>query len=77
VRVRASGSRRFNDLRCGVPRMSSSLLAQRLRRLEAFGTVRRQALGKVRPTSTSSQRKKGATASRRRTAARTCNDWRH
>lgn len=41
------GSRRFNDLHRGVPRMSSSLLAQRLRRLEEFGIVRRQALGKV------------------------------
>lgn len=41
------GSRRFNDLHRGVPRMSSSLLAQRLRRLEDFGVVRRRALGKV------------------------------
>lgn len=41
------GSRRFNDLHRGVPRMSSSLLAQRLRRLEEFGIVRRQARGKV------------------------------
>lgn len=41
------GSRRFNDLHRGVPRMSSSLLAQRLRRLEEFGVVRRRAVGKV------------------------------
>ncbi len=41
------GSRRFNDLHRGVPRMSSSLLAQRLRRLEDFGVVRRTALGNV------------------------------
>lgn len=41
------GSRRFNDLHRGVPRMSSSLLAQRLRRLEEFGVVRRTALGNV------------------------------
>lgn len=41
------GSRRFNDLHRGVPRMSSSLLAQRLRRLEEFGVVRRRALGNV------------------------------
>jgi DNA-binding HxlR family transcriptional regulator len=41
------GSRRFNDLHRGVPRMSSSLLAQRLRRLEEFGVVRRSAVGKV------------------------------
>ncbi len=41
------GSRRFNDLHRGVPRMSSSLLAQRLRQLEAFGVVRRTPLGNV------------------------------
>jgi len=41
------GSRRFNDLHRGVPRMSSSLLAQRLRRLEEFGVVRRTPLGNV------------------------------
>lgn len=41
------GSRRFNDLHRGVPRMSTSLLAQRLRRLEEFGVVRRAAAGKV------------------------------
>lgn len=41
------GSRRFNDLHRGVPRMSSSLLAQRLRQLEEFGVVRRTALGNV------------------------------
>jgi DNA-binding HxlR family transcriptional regulator len=41
------GSRRFNDLHRGVPRMSTSLLAQRLRHLEEFGVVRRRAVGKV------------------------------
>ena len=41
------GSRRFNDLHRGVPRISSSLLSQRLRRLEECGVVRRSALGKV------------------------------
>jgi DNA-binding HxlR family transcriptional regulator len=41
------GSRRFNDLHRGVPRMSTSLLAQRLRRLEEAGVVRRSAAGKV------------------------------
>jgi DNA-binding HxlR family transcriptional regulator len=41
------GSRRFNDLHRGVPRMSSSLLAQRLRQLEDFGVVRRTPLGNV------------------------------
>lgn len=33
VRELLSGSKRFNDLHRGVPRMSTSLLAQRLRRL--------------------------------------------
>jgi DNA-binding HxlR family transcriptional regulator len=41
------GSRRFNDLHRGVPRMSSSLLAQRLRQLEDFGVLRRTARGNV------------------------------
>lgn len=41
------GSKRFNDLHRGVPRMSTSLLAQRLRRLEELGVVRRTAAGKV------------------------------
>jgi DNA-binding HxlR family transcriptional regulator len=47
VRELLCGSKRFNDLRRGVPRMSTSLLAQRLQRLEAFGVVRRTAVGKV------------------------------
>lgn len=41
------GSKRFNDLRRGLPRMSTSLLAQRLKRLEEFGIVQRAAAGKV------------------------------
>ena len=47
VRELLCGSRRFNDLHRGVPRMSTSLLTQRLRRLEEFGVVRRDAVGKV------------------------------
>ena len=47
VRELLCGSRRFNDLHRGVPRMSTSLLAQRLRRLEEFGIVGREAAGKV------------------------------
>jgi DNA-binding HxlR family transcriptional regulator/putative sterol carrier protein len=47
VRELLCGSRRFNDLHRGVPRMSTALLAQRLRRLEEFGIVRRTAAGKV------------------------------
>jgi DNA-binding HxlR family transcriptional regulator len=47
VRELMCGSRRFNDLHRGVPRMSTSLLAQRLRHLEELGVVRRRAVGKV------------------------------
>jgi DNA-binding HxlR family transcriptional regulator len=47
IRELLCGSKRFNDLRRGVPRMSTSLLAQRLQRLEEFGIVRRAAAGKV------------------------------
>ena len=47
VRELLCGSRRFNDLHRGVPRMSTSLLAQRLRRLEEAGIVRRAVSGKV------------------------------
>lgn len=47
VRELLCGSKRFNDLHRGVPRMSTSLLAQRLVRLEQFGVVRRDAVGKV------------------------------
>ncbi|MDG4649762.1 helix-turn-helix domain-containing protein [Roseibacterium sp. SDUM158017] len=42
VRELVAGSTRFNDLRRGVPRMSRSLLAQRLRELEAAGIVERR-----------------------------------
>lgn len=47
VRELLCGSRRFNDLRRGVPRMSTSLLARRLQTLEEAGVVRRTAVGKV------------------------------
>lgn len=47
VRELLCGSKRFNDLHRGVPRMSTSLLAQRLRHLEGIGVIRRQACGKV------------------------------
>jgi len=47
VRELLCGSRRFNDLHRGVPRMSTSLLARRLLSLEAAGVVRRTAAGKV------------------------------
>lgn len=47
VRELLCGSKRFNDLHRGVPRMSTSLLAQRLRHLEEIGVVRRAQVGKV------------------------------
>lgn len=53
VREILCGSRRFNDIRRGVPRMSATLLSQRLRKLEEIGVVRRergQAGWEYRPT---------------------------
>ncbi len=47
VRELLCGSKRFNDLHRGVPRMSTTLLAQRLRHLEGIGVVRRTQAGKV------------------------------
>jgi len=47
VRELLCGSKRFNELHRGVPRMSTNLLAQRLRHLEDIGVVRRTAVGKV------------------------------
>lgn len=47
VRELLCGSKRFNDLHRGVPRMSTSLLAQRLRHLEDVGVVCRTHAGKV------------------------------
>lgn len=47
VRELLCGGKRFNDIHRGVPRMSTSLLTQRLRRLEEFGVLHRVAVGKV------------------------------
>lgn len=47
VRELLCGSKRFNELRRGVPRMSTSLLAQRLRHLEEIGVVTRAPKGKA------------------------------
>jgi DNA-binding HxlR family transcriptional regulator len=47
VRELLCGSKRFNELHRGVPRMSTSLLSQRLRHLEELGVVRRTANGKI------------------------------
>lgn len=41
IRELLCGSTRFNDLRRGLPRMSATLLAQRLRKLEETGVIRR------------------------------------
>ncbi len=41
IRELMCGSTRFNDLRRGLPRISSTLLAQRLRSLEKLGVVKR------------------------------------
>jgi DNA-binding HxlR family transcriptional regulator len=43
LRELLAGSTRFNDLRRGVPKMSPSLLSQRLKELEAAGIVERRA----------------------------------
>lgn len=42
IRELLCGSTRFNDIRRGVPRMSATLLTQRLRKLEDMGIVRRE-----------------------------------
>src|SRR6516165_2678072 len=42
LRELISGSTRFNDLRRGVPKMSPTLLSQRLRELEAARVINRQ-----------------------------------
>jgi len=42
VRELLCGSRRFNDLRRGVPLMSPSLLSQRLKALQEYGIVERR-----------------------------------
>jgi len=45
VRELILGSRRFNDLRRGNPRMSPALLSKRLRTLEQVGVIRREMVG--------------------------------
>lgn len=48
IRELMSGSRHFNDIHRGVPRMSRTLLSQRLRALARAGVVRREdAAGRV------------------------------
>jgi DNA-binding HxlR family transcriptional regulator len=44
MRELMAGSTRFNDLRRGVPKMSPTLLSQRLKELEEAGIVQRRAL---------------------------------
>ncbi|MEV0152215.1 helix-turn-helix domain-containing protein [Micromonospora sp. NPDC050686] len=50
VRELLSGSRHFNELRRGLPRMSPTLLSRRLHQLVRAGVVRRQADGAYVPT---------------------------
>lgn len=45
VRELVSGSRQFNELRRGLPRMSPSLLSKRLKQLTRAGILERQAAG--------------------------------
>ncbi len=45
IRELVTGSRRFNDLRRGLPRMSPSLLSKRLGQLARAGVIERQAHG--------------------------------
>ena len=45
VRELLLGSRHFNELRRGNPKMSPALLSKRLRRLERAGVVRRRVVG--------------------------------
>jgi DNA-binding HxlR family transcriptional regulator len=44
IREFIAGSTRFNDLRRGVPKMSPTLLSQRLKELEEAGVIRRRVL---------------------------------
>lgn len=44
LRELVAGTTRFNDLRRGVPKMSPTLLSQRLKELEAAGIIERKAL---------------------------------
>ncbi|WP_378943557.1 winged helix-turn-helix transcriptional regulator [Mesorhizobium sp. ANAO-SY3R2] len=44
LRELVAGTTRFNDLRRGVPKMSPTLLSQRLKELEADGIIERRAL---------------------------------
>ena len=44
LRELIAGSTRFNDLRRGVPKMSPTLLSQRLKELEAAGVITRKAM---------------------------------
>ena len=44
LRELIAGSTRFNDLRRGVPKMSPTLLSQRLKELEVAGVIERRAL---------------------------------
>ena len=50
MRELVAGSTRFNDLRRGVPKMSPTLLSQRLKELERAGIVERRESRTERPS---------------------------
>ena len=63
VRELLLGSRHFNELRRGVPKMSPALLSKRLRSLERAGIVTRSGSGgRTSSSSRSSRRGAGASA---------------
>src|SRR5688572_24071247 len=47
VRELLCGSTRFNEIHRGLPRMSATLLTQRLRKLEEVGVLERRTVGRV------------------------------
>lgn len=56
IRELMTGSTGFNEIHRGVPRMSRSLLTERLRSLERRGLVVRHAAERGKPCATSSHR---------------------
>ena len=65
MRELVAGTTRFNDLRRGVPKMSPTLLSQRLKELEAVGILERREI----------RGEKGIFEYRLTEAARTCGPW--
>ena len=67
LRELIAGSTRFNDLRRGVPKMSPTLLSQRLKELEAAGIIERRAvkIGERRLRLSSDRSRQGSAPDRR------------